>query len=187
MKFKSILTASVFALAMMGTLPVLTGCEDSEKEEQLTTVEASGRFATKLLMDIGNDKLLHQEIPSTVVTISPETATTVKLQFSAFSVDVQQDKAPLHGADVQSFTVPGVQLKKEADGSFTLSGSPQFTTLMRLGMGNAPRQSAQFKEYKAMESSLQGTLKNGVLHLNLTFKPGSMPMPLSLTYDGSRQ
>ena len=168
-------------------LPVLTGCEDSEKEEQLTTVEASGRFATKLLMDIGNGKLLHQEIPSTVVTISPETATTVKLQFSAFSVDVQQDKAPLHGADVQSFTVPGVQLKKEADGSFTLSGSPQFTTLMRLGMGNAPRQSAQFKEYKATESSLQGTLKNGVLHLNLTFKPGSMPMPLSLTYDGSRQ
>lgn len=58
---------------------------------------------------------------------------------------------------------------------------------MRLGMGNAPRQSAQFKEYKATESSLQGTLKNGVLHLNLTFKPGSMPMPLSLTYDGSRQ
>ena len=158
---------------MMGTLPVLTGCEDSEKEEQLTTVEASGRFATKLLMDIGNGKLLHQEIPSTVVTISPETATTVKLQFSAFSVDVQQGKAPLHGADVQSFTVPGVQLKKEADGSFTLSGSPQFTTLMRLGMGNAPRQSAQFKEYKATESSLQGTLKNGVLHLNLTFKPGS--------------
>ena len=102
---KSILTASVFALAMMGTLPVLTGCEDSEKEEQLTTVEASGRFATKLLMDIGNGKLLHQEIPSTVVTISPETATTVKIQFSAFSVDVQQDKAPLHGADVQSFTV----------------------------------------------------------------------------------
>ena len=63
MKFKSILTASVFALAMMGTLPVLTGCEDSEKEEKLTTVEASGRFATKLLMDIGNGKLLHQEIP----------------------------------------------------------------------------------------------------------------------------
>lgn len=187
MKFKSILTASVFALAMMGTLPVLNGCEDSEKEEQLTTVEASGRFATKLLMDIGNGKLLHQEIPSTAVTISPETATTVKLQFSAFSVDVQQDNAPLHGADVQSFTVPGVQLKKEADGSFTLSGSPQFTTLMRLGMGNAPRQSVQFKEYKATESSLQGTLKNGVLHLNLTFKPGSMPMPLSLTYDGSRQ
>ena len=72
MKFKSILTASVFALAMMGTLPVLTGCEDSEKEEQLTTVEASGRFATKLLMDIGNGKLLHQEIPSTVVTILPK-------------------------------------------------------------------------------------------------------------------
>ena len=187
MKLKSFLTASVFALAMVGTLPVLTGCEDSEKEEKLTTVEASGRFSTKLLMDIGNGRLLHQEIPSTVVTISPETATTVKLQFSALSVDVQQDKAPLHGADVQSFTVGGVQLKKEADGSFTMSGSPQFTTMMRLDMGKTPRQTLPFKEYKAMDSSLKGTLKNGVLHLNLTFKPGSMPMPLSLTYDGSRQ
>ena len=187
MKFKSILTASVFALAMMGTLPVLTGCEDSEKEEQLTTVEASGRFATKLVMDIGNGQLMHQEIPSTVVTISPETATTVKIQFSALSVEVQQEKAPLHGADVQSFTVSGVQLKKEADGSFTLSGNPQFKTMMRLGMGKTPRQTLPFTEYKAMDSSLKGTLKNGVLHLNLTFKPGAMPMPLSLTYDGSRQ
>ena len=58
---------------------------------------------------------------------------------------------------------------------------------MRLGMGKAPRQSAQFKEYTANESKVEGTLKDGVLHLNVTFKPGSMPFPLSFTYDGKRQ
>lgn len=187
MKFKSLLTASVFALLMMGTLPVLTGCEDSEKEEQLATVEASGSFSTKLTMEIKNGPAFHAEIPSTNVIVTPETPETVQLKLGAVSVDVHVQGTPLNGADVQSFTIKGVRAKKEADGSFTFSGTPQFTTQMRLGMGNAPRQSAQFKEYKANEGKVEGTLKDGILRLNVTFKPGSMPFPLSFTYDGKRQ
>ncbi len=34
MKFNSLLTAGVFALALLGTLPVMTACEDGEKEEK---------------------------------------------------------------------------------------------------------------------------------------------------------
>ena len=187
MKFNSLLTAGVVALALLGTLPVMTACEDGEKEEKLVTVEASGSFNTKLTMEIKNGPAFHAEVPSTNVIVSPETPETVQLKFGAASVDVQAQGAPLNGADVQAFTIKGVRAKKEADGSFTFTGTPQFTTLMRLGMGNAPRQSAQFKEYKANESKVEGTLKDGVLHLNVTFKPGSMPFPLSFTYDGKRQ
>ena len=150
-------------------------------------MEASGSFNTKLTMEIKNGPAFHAEVPSTNVIVSPETPETVQLKFGAASVDVQAQGAPLNGADVQAFTVKGVRAKKEADGSFTFTGTPQFTTLMRLGMGKAPRQSAQFKEYTANESKVEGTLKDGVLHLNVTFKPGSMPFPLSFTYDGKRQ
>lgn len=186
MNIKTFLTVSALTLTLAGSIALTASCEDGEKTEQLTAVEASGRFPSKLTMDVGGGKLFHEVLDNGMITVVSESAETVQLQLGAVSVDVNTPQAPINGADVNATTVSGVKVKKEADGSYTLSGTPKFNVKMRLGMGKAPRQSAPFTDYEAHDATVSGTLKDGVLHLTLSFRPGTMPFPILLTYDGKR-
>ncbi|MDO5074377.1 MAG: calycin-like domain-containing protein [Bacteroidales bacterium] len=172
MQFKMLFGLTLMAATLA---PVaFSSCSD-EAENQQVLVDRSGVYEEKNLISVAGLSL--GTVPSQKVTLAKEANGTYTVTLGSFHHPITTEIAPYAFVKSDPMIIKHVQASTNKDGLTSLKGKVQTTVSMTLQPRKGPEVSP--KEYTVAEGTVIGTIdKNGKLGLSVSFKPGSMPMPL---------
>ena len=131
-------------------------------------VKDTYKYQTNLSLSVGNEDQGSKN--SSQVVIEKQTGNTVDITISGF------DKTGGAMATFAKFTVSGVKVTANNDGSYSLS----------LDTFEADTEKTTGGNLVINGKSLTGTiLANGTITINTVFSPGEMPMPITAEFTGS--